>query len=119
MAKKILIVDDEPGIRMVLSLKLEGKGYAVLTAQDGAEAVQMARQENPDLILLDVNMPVMDGSQAAAELRNDETTKAIPIIFLTALVSPGEESSEEHHMIFAKTDDFTLLMDKIDQVVAK
>lgn len=119
MAKKILIVDDEPGVRKILSLRLEGKGYAVLTANDGVEAVQLARQENPDLILLDLTMPVMDGSQAAAILRSDEATKHIPIIFLTALVSPGEVFSEEHNMTFAKMDDFALLMDKINQVVGK
>ncbi len=119
MAKKILIVDDEPGIRKLLSLKIEGKGYCVLTACDGAEAVQLAKEENPDLILLDLTMPVMGGCQAPAALRSHETTKHRPIIFLTALVSPGEVFSEEHNMTFAKMDDLALLMDKIDQEVGK
>ncbi len=119
MAKKILVVDDEPGVRMILSLKLEDRGYEVLTAEDGAEAVRLAGEKMPDLILLDLNMPGMDGSEAAMELKDNEVTKKIPVIFLTALVSPEEVSSEAHSMIYAKSNDFSLLMDKIREVVGK
>ncbi|MFA5251704.1 MAG: response regulator [Phycisphaerae bacterium] len=81
---KILIVDDEPGILKVTSLRLKTLGYNVLTAVDGKEALDAIRSENPDLVLLDLVMPFMDGAEVCEQIRNDKTLKHIPIILFTA-----------------------------------
>ena len=82
--KKILIVDDEAGIRELLSDFLKPKGYEILTAENGLEALEKAAQFLPNLIFLDIMMPKMDGWQALAQLRMKEETKDIPVIMLTA-----------------------------------
>jgi DNA-binding response OmpR family regulator len=84
MAKKILIVDDEPGIVRLLTLRLKTKGYEVLEAFDGMECVKKAVQEVPDLILLDIKMPQGGGIGAFERLIKLDTTKEIPVIFMTA-----------------------------------
>jgi CheY-like chemotaxis protein len=80
----VLVVDDDLGITAVLEAALADAGYAVLTAGDGAAALQVARDRHPDVILLDVMMPVMDGVEATRRLRADPSTAAIPIIALSA-----------------------------------
>lgn len=85
-SKLILIVDDELSIRRVLGQRLTAWGYRVAEAADGSVGVQLAQQESPDLILLDVMMPVCDGIEASRLLKEDPGTKGIPIIFLTALM---------------------------------
>lgn len=82
--KKVLIVDDESGIRQLVHTILS-KDYAVLEAQDGQEAVDIASVEKPDVILMDVMMPNMDGLSACHAIKTDETTKAVPVIMLTAI----------------------------------
>lgn len=82
--KKILIVDDEPGILEVISLRLEKLGYNVLTAVDGKEALDTIRSENPDLVLLDLVMPFVDGTEVCEQIKNDKMLKHIPIILFTA-----------------------------------
>ena len=82
--KKILVVDDERDLVETLVFRLEALGYAVLTAYNGQEGLDKARTEKPDLILLDVMMPVMDGYQVCRMLKFDEEFKSIPIIMLTA-----------------------------------
>jgi two-component system alkaline phosphatase synthesis response regulator PhoP len=81
MAKKILVVEDEPGIRLSVSDELEAAGYEVFTAENGEEGLAAAERENPDLIILDLMMPVLDGSEVCKKLRTrgDRT----PIIMLT------------------------------------
>jgi CheY-like chemotaxis protein len=91
MEKKILIVDDEPDIVHFLGLRLVQNGYDVLKAYNGPEAIKIAKQELPDLIILDVMMPGMDGTAAAAILREDPATKDIPVIFLTCLFTKEDE----------------------------
>lgn len=81
---KILIVDDEPDIRDSLGLRLQAEGFSVLTADNGAEACQVARSEFPDCIILDLAMPVLDGHDTLQRLRGDTTTAQIPVIVLTA-----------------------------------
>ena len=85
--QRILVVDDEAPIRALLAALLEDKGYEVLTAADGEEAIVSAITNHPDLILLDVCMPHMDGMQACAKLRKNLVTRDIPVIFLTAFNS--------------------------------
>ncbi len=84
MKKKILVADDEPDILRTISIMLEGEGYDVITATNGEDAVHKARSDNPDLIILDIMMPQMDGLEAQGRLKNDASTSNIPVIFLTA-----------------------------------
>jgi DNA-binding response OmpR family regulator len=82
--KRIMIVDDERDLVETLTYRLEASGYTVLTAHDGEEGLEKAREEKPDLILLDVMMPKMDGYHVCRLLKFDEELKDIPIIMLTA-----------------------------------
>ena len=84
MAKKILVCDDEPYILMALTDAVEMEGYECVTAVNGREAVEKAKQEIPDLILLDIMMPYKDGYEVCAELKEDPQTRDIPVIMLTA-----------------------------------
>ena len=81
---RILIADDEPHIRKLVSFTLGNRWYEVLQAEDGGQALEMARAEQPDLILLDVMMPVMTGYVVLDKLKADEHTAAIPVIMLSA-----------------------------------
>lgn len=85
MIRKVMMVDDEPHIRRIGELSLRGVGkWNVVLAGSGKEAIDLARREQPDVILLDVMMPGMDGPATLAELRGAPDTAAIPVIFLTA-----------------------------------
>lgn len=84
MKKKILIVDDEPGIVSLLSIRLKAKGYEIVKAYDGLQCVKIAKEEVPDLILLDIKMPLMDGIAVFEEIIKLEATKEIPVLFMTA-----------------------------------
>ena len=81
---RVLVVDDEAPIRLLCRVNLEAEDMEVLEAADGISGVETARSERPDVILLDVMMPGMDGWQVAESLIDDEETKHIPLIFLTA-----------------------------------
>jgi DNA-binding response OmpR family regulator len=81
---KVLIVDDEAPIRLLCRVNLEPEGMEVLEAADGQSGLETARAELPDVILLDVMMPGMDGWEVAERLIDDETTHEIPLVFLTA-----------------------------------
>jgi CheY-like chemotaxis protein len=81
---RVLVVDDEAPIRLLCRVNLEAEGMQVLEAADGFAGVEAARAERPDVILLDVMMPGMDGWQVAERLVEDDTTNQIPLIFLTA-----------------------------------
>jgi len=84
MAKKILIIDDEPDLVTVLRARLESQKFAVVTAGDGVEGLKKVEEEHPDLIILDVLMPRMDGFTFILELKKNPETKMIPVIVLTA-----------------------------------
>lgn len=84
-ARKILIIEDEPEIRLILSMCLRHSGrYDPIVASDGVEGIEAARQQPPDLILIDAMMPRLDGYATCRLMRQDARLKAIPIIFLTA-----------------------------------
>lgn len=88
---KVLLVDDDEDIRRLVSLVLQKtSGMSVIPASHGLEGVQKALEENPDVILLDVMMPEMDGPAVLVELRKDPATARIPVIFLTAKVLASE-----------------------------
>ncbi len=87
MSKKILVVDDNPDIIEVIRSRLEEEKYTVVCANNGENGVQMAQQEKPDLIIMDVMMPKMQGGEAVKLLMEHESTRHIPVIFLTVLTS--------------------------------
>lgn len=85
MPRTILLADDHEDNRLALLTVLEREGYRTLGAANGQQAVDVAREHMPDLILMDLAMPVMDGRQAMLQLRADERTAGIPIVVLTAM----------------------------------
>ena len=84
MGIRVLVIDDEAPIRLLCRVNLEAEGMEVLEAADGPSGLETARAEMPDVILLDVMMPGLDGWRVAEELLDDERTEGIPIVFLTA-----------------------------------
>lgn len=118
----ILIVDDEPSFREIFSIKLTSEGFRVETAENGQIAITKAKELKPDLILMDVKMPVMDGATAVLALREDPATKNMKVAFLTSLGDPRLEMQEINKRFstefgaqgyLKKTDDLDLLMAKI------
>ncbi len=87
---KILLVEDNEMNRDMLSRRLERKGYQVVMAVDGAQAVAMAQSEAPALILMDMSLPVLDGWEATRQIKSKPETKAIPVIALTAHAMAGD-----------------------------
>jgi CheY-like chemotaxis protein len=85
----ILVVDDVIDNAVIISLDLQKEGYRVITASDGEEAIRVAAQAHPDIILMDIGMPHLDGLGAARRIREDEALKTVPIIALTALSTDG------------------------------
>jgi CheY-like chemotaxis protein len=91
MSRTLLLIDDDDDIREIAQLSLElGAGWTVLTASSGGEGIDVARDKQPDAILLDVMMPALDGPATLAKLREDERTARIPVVFLTAKARPSE-----------------------------
>ena len=88
--RKILVADDEPAILEMLCVLLTSSGYKSIPASDGGEALKLALKELPSLILLDINMPVMDGLDVCRKLKETPATASIPVIMLTALDSADE-----------------------------
>ena len=80
----LLVVDDEPEINKLVARIFEKRGYRVTTALDGAEALASVKRDRPDLIMLDLNLPKIDGWEVCRQLKSDPATKSIPIIMLTA-----------------------------------
>lgn len=114
--KKILVVDDSPTERLALSEVLVKNGYQVVTAENGEEAVLKSKSEHPDLILMDVVMPGINGYQATRTISRDESTRGIPVIMCT---SKGQETDkiwglrQGAHDYMVKPIDHTTLLDKI------
>jgi DNA-binding response OmpR family regulator len=113
MGKKILVIDDEPLVVEVLKIRLQMSNYEVITASNGIEGIERAVSEKPDLIILDILMPGLDGYQVCRRLKEDRKTKRIPIIMLTALgQSAGRKegyASGAYDYIFKPFDDGELL----------
>ena len=104
--KKVLIVDDEEDVLVVLGKRLYKAGYQVAKARSGHEGVEKAKKELPNLIILDILMPDMDGGEVIKVLKEDAATKDIPVIFLTCLYTKQDEKKEGHlvgkHLFIAK-----------------
>ncbi len=92
--KKILIVDDERDALFILEKELAARGYSVITADNGNDALHLAKSEHPDLIILDLLMPDMSGWIIDARLKGDLKTKDIPVILLTCLLQKKEEEEQ-------------------------
>jgi DNA-binding response OmpR family regulator len=82
--KLVLVADDDQDIRDLVTFRLERSGYEVMAAQDGQEAIDLALARTPDLCVLDVMMPLVDGYEVTRRLRAEESTRSVPIILLTA-----------------------------------
>lgn len=80
----ILLVEDFEDVRLVMRLQLEYRGYRVIEAEDGRKAVELALQEHPDIILMDLSLPNLDGLEATRQIRKDEKMRQVPIIAVTA-----------------------------------
>ena len=91
MKKRILLVDDKPDNLQPIEAKLKTSGYEVITALDGEEGLRLAKAENPDLIILDIVLPKIDGWRVCQKLKKDELYKRIPIIMLSALIDEDYE----------------------------
>jgi CheY-like chemotaxis protein len=115
--KTILCVDDDPTQLMLLRLALTRAGYKVLEALDGKEGVELAVAHKPDLIIMDLMMPVMDGAVAVQHIRKNDVTKAIPILILSAYAR-GEQAKRAlgagANEMISKTFILTDLVDKIN-----
>jgi CheY-like chemotaxis protein len=120
--RKILVVDDEDEIRKVLRLRLSSAGYEVLDADNGKTAIEVAKAQRPDLIILDILMPELDGMKASEIMKKDPATAKIPIIFLTALRSRDDEKRRGDkvgaNLIFAKPFDHVKLLSKIEEILS-
>ncbi len=119
---KILLVEDNEMNRDMLSRRLARRGYQVVIALDGEQGVAMARSEAPDLILMDMSLPVLDGWEAARQLKATPETRAIPIIALTAhaMVGDREKAIEAGCNDYdTKPIEFPRLLGKIDAVLGK
>ena len=112
---KILLVEDNEMNRDMLGRRLQRRSYEVLIAVDGAEGVAMARTEGPDLILMDMSLPVMDGWEATRRLKAASETQAIPIIALTAHAMSGDREKAME----AGADDYDTKPIEIDKLLAK
>jgi CheY-like chemotaxis protein len=122
MGRKVLVVDDEPNVVKLVENRLKANNYEVIHAFDGEEAIRKAREENPDLILLDIMMPKMSGCEAAMVIQDDPRTKDIPIIMLTALVSKDEEEKRvkfKLNLCMAKPFDYKILLQKVEEHIRK
>jgi len=88
---KVLVVDDEPDLTDIIQTFLEGAGYHVTSENSSVKAIERAKVLKPDLVLLDITMPVMDGYQVCQELKKNSATADIPVVFLTGK-DPGEDN---------------------------
>jgi two-component system OmpR family response regulator len=119
--KKILVVDDDRSLTDLLKMVLEDAGYAVTLAGNGRDAIVSAAQDPPDLVVLDIVMPEMDGWETSDHLLSHERTASIPIIFLSARVAAEDQLRGWYRGCFdylTKPFDIQELLEKIDQALA-
>ncbi|MGZ4132120.1 MAG: response regulator [Actinomycetota bacterium] len=118
---RVLVIDDEPSIRHILRFSLEAHGYEVIVAEDGQRGVAMARRQHPDVIVLDLMMPVMDGHMVLDALRSDERTEGVPTVVLTALVQEGTRdrcTEQGAAVVMTKPFDPGDVVRQVDAIVA-
>jgi DNA-binding response OmpR family regulator len=114
--KVILVVEDEVSLRSALNDKLNNEGFEVVAAQNGLEGIQEIKKNKPDLILLDVVMPIMDGLSMLREIKNDDKTKDIPVVILSNLGDQRDILKAMEHETF----DYLVKSDvTLEAIVAK
>ena len=117
---RILVVDDEPDCLSIIRCRLEWCHYEIITASNGVEGLQTAENENPDIILLDTNMPVMDGHEMLERMRKHPILKDTPVIMVTALCEMNDIAIASAFGIadyVTKPVDFTSLLEKISNIL--
>jgi len=114
--KKVLAVDDDKVFLKLVENDLTKSGYSVITAKNGEEAIELAKRQHPDLILLDISMPEMDGGEVAHILESEPGTKDIPIVYVTVLVTKEEEAQMSHDI---KRDCFIAKPYNLNDLLAK
>ena len=119
---KILVVDDEEHIVMILKDSLEFSGFQVVTAYNGEEALESVEKDHPDLIVLDIGMPKMDGWEVCRRLKSNETTRQIPVIILTAYAQVSDQKKGAAlgaERFVTKPCDLTYLIEEINALLAQ
>jgi DNA-binding response OmpR family regulator len=120
MAKRILIVDDEPLVIKLLATRLEASNYEVISAEDGREGLEKARSEKPDLVIVDLMLPGMNGYEICSQLKSDNVFSGIPVIVITGSTDKkdrklAEEASADAYII--KPFDREVLLSKIEELL--
>jgi two-component system, OmpR family, alkaline phosphatase synthesis response regulator PhoP len=121
MSKRILVADDEAHILHVVSMKLKNAGFEVITAMDGEEALELAKAEKPDMVITDLQMPIMTGLDFCKGLRMCEETKSIPAIMLTARgfdIEPEEMSQAGISAVLAKPFSPREVLEKVNELLS-
>lgn len=120
--KVVLIVDDDVTLREMYEERLKQSGYVVIGASDGEECVKKAKSDSPALIILDIMMPKVNGIDALKTLRDDERTKNIPVIILTALIQEIDKIKDlmtEKDAYFIKSEEMPKdVVDKVNQILS-
>jgi two-component system cell cycle response regulator DivK len=115
MAKKVLLVEDNEMNRDMLSRRLIRRGYAVVFAVDGQQGVDMAKSEQPDIILMDMSLPVIDGWEATRRVKADDATRGTPVIGLTAHAMAGDREKA----LAAGCDEYDTKPVELDRLIEK
>jgi len=115
--QNILVVDDDASMGEVLKTGLEMHGFTVRYEARSTDAIKACLEFHPDLVLLDVEMPLKDGGQVAADLQNHPTLRRIPVIFRTALASKEEAANVSHEIILSKSNSLAELAARIRSVL--
>lgn len=118
MPKKIFVVDDDKAITDLIETALQAAGYESMASNTAENVVEKVREKKPDLILLDIMMPGMDGMDLNIALKKDPATKTIPVIFLTGLIQKNEEQADvfKKDVILAKPFSIKQLLAKVEEI---
>ncbi|MEI8350043.1 MAG: response regulator [Candidatus Omnitrophota bacterium] len=121
MARKILVIEDELSVRRLVEFIFSKNGFEVVGAGNGQEGLDLARQHNPDLIILDLRLPIMDGVAVGKELKGDEKLRKIPVILVTASTDNIEEKVRESLVdsYFLKPFDYQELLKKVEELLRR
>lgn len=117
MGQTVLVAEDDPSVRMTIEFVLKDEGFDVLLAEDGEQALSLALEAKPDVILLDQIMPKLDGKEVLAALRRDDSTKDIPVLVLTGMAR-GEPSEWPGATFVGKPFSPDALVQRIREVLA-
>ena len=121
--RNILIVDDEEDVLLVLGKGLTAEGYSVITASNGNDAISLAKSRRPELLILDVLMPDMDGPEVDRRLKEDSDTRDIPVIFLTGMFPKRTDDEDGRlvagHVLSEKPYDILKLVSAIEELLSE